>query len=68
MASCKCGGKTIRVNKAKPKKVAPKVPKSQTPTKAKSERSMRLSKIATKKAVKAAKSANNPFAKGCKCS
>ena len=67
MATCKCGGKTIKPKKVSAKKVAPK---KVQPTKNKnaSARSRRLSAQATKKAVAAAKKRNNPSAKGCNCS
>lgn len=66
MASCKCGGKTIKTKKVSAKKVSPK---KVTPSKSTSgsARSKRLSAIATKKATKLAKSRKNPYAKGCNC-
>ena len=69
MATCKCGGRTIRIKKQNPKKVQPKkvTPKKQDSGN-QSARAKRLSVQATRRATKLAKSRPNPFAKGCNCS
>jgi hypothetical protein len=68
MATCKCGGVTIKPKKVAPKKVQPKKVQPKKATGNQSARSQRLSAAATKKATKLAKSRPNPFAKGCNCS
>jgi hypothetical protein len=68
MATCKCGGKTIKPKKVSAKKVAPKKVAPKKSSGNSSARSRRLSAIATKKANKLAKTRKNPYAKGCNCS
>lgn len=60
--ACNCGGKTIKTKKMTPKRPSPKRVEPKKPV-VNQKMSDRLSKQATK----VAKSAKNPFAKGCNC-